>query len=60
MPKELKERIKESFQKRAEEEGIPELIEKIADETVCEDIECLLDYLSRIEHPALEMEPIIK
>jgi len=60
MPKELKERIKESFQKRAEEEEIPNLIEKIADETVCEDIECLLDYLSRIEHPALEMEPIIK
>ncbi|MGB9892174.1 acetyl-CoA decarbonylase/synthase complex subunit alpha/beta [Thermodesulfovibrio yellowstonii] len=60
MPKELKERIKENFQKRAEEEEIPNLIEKIADETVCEDIECLLDYLSRIEHPALEMEPIIK
>ncbi|GLI53144.1 acetyl-CoA decarbonylase/synthase complex subunit alpha/beta [Thermodesulfovibrio yellowstonii] len=60
MPKELKERIKENFQKRAEEEEIPNLIEKIADETVCEDIECLLDYLSRVEHPALEMEPIIK
>ncbi len=60
MPKELKERIKESFQKRAEEEGIPELMQKIADETVCEDIECLIDYLSKVGHPALEMEPIIK
>lgn len=60
MPKELKERIKESFQKRAEEEGLPDLLQKIADETVCEDIECLIDYLSQVGHPALEMEPIIK
>ncbi|MGB9821847.1 acetyl-CoA decarbonylase/synthase complex subunit alpha/beta [Thermodesulfovibrio sp.] len=60
MPKELKERIKESFQKVAEQEGVPELFQKIADETVCEDIECLIDYLSKVGHPALEMEPIIK
>lgn len=60
MPKELKERIKESFQKRAEEEGVPDLLQKIADETVCEDVECLIDYLSQVGHPALEMEPIIK
>ncbi|WP_353683276.1 acetyl-CoA decarbonylase/synthase complex subunit alpha/beta [Thermodesulfovibrio sp. 3907-1M] len=60
MPKELKERIKDSFQKRAEEEGVPELFQKIADETVCEDIECLINYLSKVGHPALQMEPIIK
>lgn len=60
MPKELKERIRESFQKRAEEEGIADLIDRIADETVCEDIECLIDYLSKVRHPALEIEPIIK
>jgi len=60
MPKELKERIRESFQKRAEEEGVPDLLQKIADETVCEDIECLLEFLARVDHPALEMEPIIK
>ncbi|GAQ94146.1 acetyl-CoA synthase [Thermodesulfovibrio aggregans] len=60
MPKELKERIKENFQKRAEEEGVPDLLQKIADETVCEDVECLIDYLSQVGHPALEMEPIIK
>ncbi len=60
MPKELKERVKESFQKRAEEEGIADLIDRIADETICEDIECLIDYLSKVSHPALEIEPIIK
>jgi acetyl-CoA synthase len=60
MPKELKERIRESFQKRAEEEGLAQLLDKIADETICEDIECLLEFLTKVNHPALEMEPIIK
>ncbi len=60
MPKGLKERIKEAFQKRAEEEGVPDLLEKIADETICEDSEKLLEYLTSVGHPALEMEPIIK
>jgi len=60
MPKELKERIKESFQKRAEEEGLVQLLDKIADGTICEDIECLLEFLTKVNHPALEMEPIIK
>ncbi len=39
---------------------MPDLLQKIADETVCEDVECLIDYLSQVGHPALEMEPIIK
>ncbi len=60
MPKELKERIKETLKKRLQEENIPELFDKIADETVCEDIECLLDYLTKVDHPALQMDPIIK
>lgn len=60
MPKELKERVKDFLQKRAEEEGIPELFDKIADETVCEDVECLVDFLISVDHPALQMEPIIK
>lgn len=59
MPKALKERVKEVFQKRAEEEGVPDLLDKIADETICEDSEKLLEYLSSVGHPALEMEPMI-
>ena len=60
MPKELKERIRESFQKRSQEEEIPDLFEKIADETVCEDVECLVDFLARVNHPALELDSILK
>ncbi|MDW7998915.1 MAG: hypothetical protein RMI30_05620, partial [Thermodesulfovibrio sp.] len=60
MPKELKERVRESLGKRAEEEGIPDLIDKIADETICEEVECLLEFLTRVNNPVLEMEPIIK
>lgn len=59
MPKALKERIKEGFQKRAEQEGVPDLLDKIADETICEDSEKLLEYLTSVGHPALEMEPMI-
>lgn len=60
MPKELKERVGDYLRKRAQEEGIPDLVEKIADETVCVEIECLLEFLSKVGHPALDMEPIIK
>lgn len=59
MPKGLKERIAEDFKKRAEEAGVPDLLDKIADETICEDSEKLLEYLSSVGHPALEMEPMI-
>ncbi len=59
MPKSLKERIAEEFKKRAEEAGVPDLLDKIADETICEDSEKLLEYLTSVGHPALEMEPMI-
>jgi len=59
MTKSLKERIGEDFKKRAEEEGVPDLLDKIADETVAEDSEKLVEFLSSIGHPALEMEPMI-
>ena len=59
MPKALKERIAEAFKRRAAEEGVPDLLDKIADETICEDSEKLLEYLTSVGHPALEMEPMI-
>jgi acetyl-CoA synthase len=58
MPKGLKERIAEDFKKRAEEAGMPDLLDKIADESICEDSEKLLEYLSSVGHPALEMDPM--
>jgi acetyl-CoA synthase len=59
MAKNLKEGLKEDFNKRAAEEGVPDLIDKIADETICEDSEKLLEFLVSVGHPALEMEPIL-
>lgn len=59
MTKNLKEGLKEEFEKRAAEEGAPGLLEKIADETIAEDSEKLLEFLSGVGHPALEMQPMI-
>jgi acetyl-CoA synthase len=59
MTKNLKESLKEAFEERAKEEGVPDLLEKIADETVCEDSEKLLEFLTEAGHPALEMDSII-
>lgn len=59
MTKNLKESLKEDFDRRAAEVGVPDLMDKIADETVAEDSEKLLEFLTGVGHPALEMESII-
>jgi acetyl-CoA synthase len=59
MPKSLKEEIKERLLKRGEEVGIPDLIDKIADETVGITEEEILSFLQEKDHPALKMEPIM-
>jgi acetyl-CoA synthase len=58
MTKNLKESLKDAFEKRADEEGAPDLFDKIADETICEDPEKLVEFLTSVGHPALEMEPM--
>jgi acetyl-CoA synthase len=59
MTKNLKESLKEAFEKRAQEEGVPDLLDKIADEDVCEDSEKLMEFLTEKGHPALEMDSIL-
>lgn len=59
MPKELKEMIGDRLVKRCEELGMPDLPEKIADETIAETIEDLLPFLEKVGHPALSMEPLL-
>ncbi len=59
MTRALKERVKEKFEQLATEAGVPDLLDKIADETICEDSEKLLEYLTQVGHPALEMDPMI-
>ena len=58
MTKNLKERIGEEFKKRAVEEGVPDLLDKIADETDAEESEKLMEFLASVGHPALEMDPM--
>jgi len=59
MPKILKEEIKERILKRGEEIGIPDLFDRIADETVGVTEEEIMPFLKEKKHPALEMDPII-
>ncbi|MEW5932159.1 MAG: acetyl-CoA decarbonylase/synthase complex subunit alpha/beta [Bacillota bacterium] len=59
MPKMLKEEIRERFEKRAAELGVPDLLDRIADETVGVTEEEILPFLEEKQHPALTMEPIL-
>jgi acetyl-CoA synthase len=59
MPKSLKEEIGERLKARAEEIGIPDLPDMIADETVGITEEEILPFLQEKGHPALNMDPIL-
>ena len=59
MPKMLKEELKERIDKRAAEMGVPDLYDKIADETVGITEEEILPFLQEKGHPALDMEPLV-
>ena len=56
MPKELKELLADDLKKRFAEQGAPDLLDKIADETVGVDAQVIRDYLESVGHPALTME----
>ena len=59
MPKILKEEIRERLIKRGREVGMPDLIGRIADETVGTTEEEIMAFLKEKNHPALSMDPII-
>jgi acetyl-CoA synthase len=59
IPWELKEEISERLQKRLEQVGEPELMEKIATERDATTSEELLDFLQKKNHPALSMPPLM-
>jgi len=54
----LKQTMAEELRAVAEREGDPDLINKIADETVCTDVEGLLAWMEQVGHPALTMDPM--
>jgi acetyl-CoA synthase len=59
MPKMLKEEIGERIKVRGKELGVPDLLDKIADETVGTTEEAILPFLQEKGHPALTMDPIL-
>jgi len=59
MPKILKEEIKERLDKRGEEIGVPNLYDLIADETIATDENTLYEWLQKVDHPVLKMDPIV-
>ncbi len=59
MPKMLKEEIADRLKARAEELGVPNLPDMIADETIGSTEEEILPFLQEKGHPALTMEPIL-
>lgn len=59
MPKTLKEEVGSNLNQLAEEENIENFLDMIADETVTATEEELLEFMEKVGHPALEMEPMI-
>ena len=60
MPKDLKESMREQLQERAEELGVPDFVDKIADETITTDTEGLINWMTEVNHPALSMPPLLQ
>lgn len=59
MPKMLKEELKDRIIARGKAMGVPDLFDKIADETVGITEEEILPFLQEKGHPALSMEPLV-
>ncbi|MFC1699737.1 acetyl-CoA decarbonylase/synthase complex subunit alpha/beta [Candidatus Omnitrophota bacterium] len=59
MPTELKQALGDKLKKRCAEVGDPDLMNKIADETQATSSEELLQYLEKVNHPALTMPPVM-
>lgn len=60
MPKDLKEYLHDDLIERSIEEGLGEdFINKIADEDVGHEPDAVLEFLEKVGHPALAMDPIM-
>ncbi len=59
MTREMKEQLGPALRKRAEEIGCPGLVDGIADETVALSPDALVEYLKKVGHPALAMDPLL-
>ena len=59
MPKELKDDLREKLEKRADDIGDPDFVDRIGDETVATTAEELVAFLQKVDHPALKMPSIL-
>jgi acetyl-CoA synthase len=55
----LKEQLADQLNAIAEREGEPDLLDKIADETICTDVEGVVNYITEKNHPALSLPPLM-
>lgn len=60
MPVIMKQAIREPFNQRAVEIGIPGLLDRVADETIGLTEEAILPFLREKKHPALNMPPLLE
>ncbi len=56
MPKELKELLKDDLNKRFAEQGAPNLMDQIADETIATDAAAIRAHMEKVGHPAVSMD----
>jgi acetyl-CoA synthase len=59
MPKDLREGIRERFQKQAERIGEPDLLDKIATEEEATTEEEVVEHLAKVNHPVLGLDPLM-
>ena len=59
MTREMKEQLGPALAKRAGEIGMPDLLDKIADETIAVTPGQLVEFLGKVGHPALSMKPLV-
>jgi acetyl-CoA synthase len=59
MPKMLKDALHDRLVERGKEIGDPDFINKIADETVATSADKLLEFMQKVNHPALKLDPMI-
>jgi acetyl-CoA synthase len=59
MPKKLKEEVRPRLEALAQAEGLQGFVDKIADETVAQTEEQVLEFITKSEHPAVAMASMI-
>ncbi len=56
MTKELKDLLANDLEKRFKEQGVPDLMAKIADETIATEPHAVREFMEKVGHPALAMD----